>query len=169
MDWIDLPEPILRPKLQDLNLSWQEFQILRAFDPEGLSRRGRLLDGGRVAHYTSISGAIDIARSNTLWMRNARYMEDRSEIRYGTSVVENYFFGEDAGCFWRVLDSAHPGISNATEELFFGWKESTENETYITCLTEHDTEEDQDGRLSMWRLRRSDGGSKYNVAIVVNP
>jgi hypothetical protein len=167
--WIDLPETILRPGLQALRLSWDEFVVMRAFNPEGMSRRGKLLNGQRVAHYTSVAAAIDIATGNAIWMRNARYMEDYSEIRYGRSLVDKHFLGHSAAMLWDALDSIHAGVSSEAKSLFQGWAEHTENETFIVCLTEHDAAEDQDGRLSMWKYRRAHGGTGYDVAVVVNP
>lgn len=96
-------------------------------------------------------------------------MEDYSEIRYGRGLVEDHFLGASAAPLWDALDSVHAGVSSEAKSLFRGWADSTEYETFIVCLTEHDTAEDHDGRLSMWKYRRGYGGAGYDVAVVVYP
>ena len=63
-----------------------------------------------------------------------------------------------------LLEKVFPGLPKKLEDLFNGWIPYFQDDTYITCLSEHPTTEDKYGRLSMWRAY----GENQSVAIVLN-
>lgn len=112
------------------------------------------------AHYTSADTALTILRTQTIWLRNARLMNDFSEIEYGRHCW-NYMLDSPVGASLRRLVMGifpelrdHPGMnwSDLQQRLL--------NQTYLFSLSEHATPgigkkkldpEDYFGRLSMWR------------------
>lgn len=58
-----------------------------------------------------------------------------------------------------------PGIKTELEDLINGWLPIWREEAFITCFSEHDDDEDDHGRLSMWRAY----GAPTGVAMVMNP
>lgn len=95
-------------------------------------------------------------------MRNTTCMNDFSEVRYGIELFSHFCqsdkyimlknaFGKQAKAFESAMSLA---IQN-----FEAWA----HKTYICCFSEHENEEDENGRLSMWRGYGNGGG----VAIVL--
>ena len=90
-------------------------------------------------------------------------MNDFMEVQHGLNcVIAAYSAGEKT--FKRALDSLFSGISGDIEKLFDGWAPHFRNDTYLTCVSEHDPTEDTFGRLSMWRAYSEVTG----VAIVMH-
>ena len=99
-------------------------------------------------------------------MRNAQCMDDFTEVEHGFEYLRNFFSNaESKKAFYDALDGCGEGIAQNTLELFDGWLNSIRTNTYITCISEHDNEEDDDGRLSMWRAY---GQGSAGVAVVMN-
>jgi hypothetical protein len=119
----------------------------------------------RFAHYTSAEAALEIIKTKRLWMRNATCMADFSEVQHGFQILNSFFSVEDSRKkFAAVLDTCAPGAAEeAIKEFNKSWLD-IQLDTYITSVSEHGEEEDQHGRLSMWRAF---GGSSTRVAIVV--
>lgn len=119
----------------------------------------------KLVHYTSAATALSILKNKEIWMRNTRCMNDFSEVRYGIELFTRFrqmpekydllkkAWGKKAGVFEEAFSSAI--------QAFDEWS----NSTYICCFSEHEAEENQLGRLSMWRGYGTDCG----VAMVVRP
>ncbi len=138
--------------------------------PIGIERREKFkAENHQLAYYTTEDTAKKILRNKELWMRNASVMNDYSEIRYGINLLSDVFFhrGEESIIVMlkRSLDSRIFNILLNAINDFFGVKYEGGSwllNTYITSFTEHTKEENQNGRLSMWRTYGDDNG----VAIV---
>lgn len=121
----------------------------------------------RFAHYTSADTAIKIIKRKALWMRNARVMNDYSEIIYGQKFLEHAW--EAAKDFKETLKSIDDNIVSAVETVINNSFHDRFRETYITSLIHHDVSskkpESKDGRLSMWRAY----GGETNVAFIFHP
>lgn len=148
------------------NISDTDQKLYSIFMPRYVERASKIAENNqKLVHYTSAATALSILKNKEIWMRNTRCMNDFSEVRYGIELftrfrqmLEEYdllkkAWGKKAGVFEKAFSSAI--------EAFDEWS----NSTYICCFSEHETEEDQLGRLSMWRGYGTDCG----VAMVLRP
>ena len=131
---------------------------LESRDPLG---RGEVL----LSHYTTASSAISIIKGSSLWLTNIRRMNDIHEILYGVELVREYF--HEPGKDWRRSFFATAGFPpwEVFAELMGEPLLSLQNETSVTCLSEHPLAGEEGGRLSMWRGY----GGDENVALLINP
>jgi hypothetical protein len=120
----------------------------------------------RFVHYTSAETAFSIISKKSIWMRNSVTMNDYSEIHHGTECLLSAYRGEPGAQFRSAIDAIRPGLAQRIHDIFFGeWLNTFRTNTYLTSFSEHDgKEEDERGRLSMWRAYGGDSG----VALVVH-
>lgn len=145
------------------NEEWREGvldNIIEAYDTQELRKMEER--GSGIVHYTSAANSINVIRGGAIWMRNARLMNDFSEIDYGRWCVNGAL--DTLGGEWvTTLDSIHPGLAYRVKELYDGLESHRASNTYILSLSEHLKSEDDTGRLSMWRAY---GGEAGGVALV---
>jgi hypothetical protein len=118
----------------------------------------------RFVHYTSADAALKIIKNKRLWMRNSTCMADYREVEHGYGMLQSFF--SDASrrdAFIAALDRSHPGAAKEAIELFDGWWHHVRFNIYISSISEHEDNEDNNGRLSMWR---GFGGAVPKVALV---
>ena len=115
----------------------------------------------RFVYYTSSETAMKVLRNQELWFRNAKVMNDFSEISYGLELIRTVFSGSEGKRFRDAVESVFPGTIQQAEELLSSWASDWQFETYIACVSIHNPNEDNSGRLSMWR-------AYGNVALVIN-
>jgi hypothetical protein len=72
--------------------------------------------------------------------------------------------GEPGVLFKKTLNAAHAGLAAELEEQLTARRPIIEQETYLMCISEHRSDEDQHGRLSMWRAY----GGSAGIALVLN-
>ena len=117
-------------------------------------------------HYTSARAALGIIKSKRVWLRNVTGMCDYSEVLYGQSLLRNVLYNDSEKrltALTEAVDGCAPGATAEAIRLFNqSWNDIRCN-TYVTCISEHCKEEDEHGRLSMWRAF---GGTDVRVAIV---
>ena len=90
-------------------------------------------------------------------------LADFSEVQHGFQILNSFFSVEDnKKKFAAVLDMCAPGAAEEAIEQFNKCWLDIQLDTYITSVSEHSEDEDQHGRLSMWRA--FGGGTR--VAIV---
>jgi hypothetical protein len=65
--------------------------------------------------------------------------------------------------FKAAVDGAHSGVSKEITDNFDPWVNEYRSNTYVVSISEHEDDEDANGRLSMWRAY----GGKSGVALVV--
>ena len=118
----------------------------------------------RFVHYTDANAALSIIENKEIWMRNATCMNDYLEIDYGLECLAAAYKSDGADVFKRALDALQPDICEEIVKLFDGWSPLFARQTYLTCLSAHRDDEDQYGRLSMWRAY----GGVARVALVLN-
>lgn len=118
----------------------------------------------RFVHYTTAEAALSIIQAKQIWMRKTTCMSDYLEVEHGFELIRK-FFGNDAklGIFSKALDECVPGAAQEAIEQFNEHLGSIRSSTYIASISEHNSEEDMHGRLSMWRAF---GGNTGRVAIV---
>lgn len=120
----------------------------------------------RLAHYTSAETAVQIIRSESLWLRNARGMQDFSEVRYGYKIGYDYF--EDPTRLNRFVSIFQRADGNPASEgikLFNNWQAGLDFGTFLACFSAHGSDCEPHGRLSMWRAF---GTSNPSVAMILN-
>lgn len=143
------------------------------FVPHARRRRDKIFDFSkrpfaRFVHYTSAEGALKIITQKKLWLRNAACMADYQEVQHGFTVLLRFFGNkEKAKSFKDAVNSVAEGVADEALNLFdHWWKLGTFRfKTFILSTSEHDSEEDLHGRLSMWRAF---GGNTARVGIVFN-
>lgn len=154
------------------NMTESDHQLLeRIFHPyatEQMQAFVKKQPDGRVsfAHYTSAKGALGIIESKRVWLRNATAMPDYSEVLYGRNLLEAVLSKDGAKAskaLGEAVDACAGGATAEAIKLFDQMFMDIRNNTYIACISEHDIEEDEHGRLSMWRAF---GGSDVRVALV---
>lgn len=57
----------------------------------------------RFVHYTSAAAALSIIGGKSVWLRNARYLDDYTEIEHGIDHVVAFFNSPEAKPFWDLL------------------------------------------------------------------
>ncbi len=125
-----------------------------------------IANGGRFVHYTSAEVALSIFEHEAVWMRNAITMNDFREIEHGKACLfPAYQDPEIGGRLKEFLDGMFPGFTENFHQVFNSWLPHFEQDTYLTSLSEHGNNEDEFGRLSMWRAY----GGKNGVALVLRP
>lgn len=132
--------------------------------PQYVERVSKIAENNqKLVHY--ISAALSILKNKEIWMRNTRCMNDFSEVRYGIELFTRFCQKPEK---YDLLKKAWGKKTGVFEEAFFSAVEAFDewsNSTYICCFSEQEAEEDQLGRLSMWRGYGTDCG----VAMVLRP
>lgn len=124
----------------------------------------RLKVGSRLVHYTSADNAYKIISGKQVWLRNAHLMNDYSEMRHGLECLRAAWNSTAGVDLQKWLEANWPGIRIEIENTFSDHAPSMLDDTYMLCLSEHDDDEDNYGRLSMWRAY----GGRTGVALVLN-
>lgn len=120
----------------------------------------------KFVYYTSASTALSVIKNQEIWMRNARCMNDISEVIHGIERIERELKEGNGRNVIAALNSIHDGVGDEALADFRTKAEIALENTYITCVSEHNASEDRYGRLSMWRAY---GHGSVGVAIVMRP
>lgn len=134
---------------------------------------GFYLNGKKLVHYTTAANAVNILRSEEMWLRNVRAMNDLQEVHHGFGLLEaalappaDSTLEKGLVALNHAIDEIFPGLSQEATSLFNSYGYNLRHQTFVACLSEHDPIEDEFGRLSMWR---SYTANQVGVAIVINP
>ena len=149
-------------------------QLQAIFDSEVAQKREDLLStDGKLVHYTSSDTAFRILDGKAVWMRNVQVMNDYMEVRHGIDSMIRFFrpvseeFPDVGQTEMRAaFEEQWPGLFSSVIDQFNYWLPHMEQDSYITSLSIHPKEENNNGRLSMWR---SYGMGPVGVALVINP
>lgn len=133
-------------------------RLAQIFMPQYLQRTEEIQGSKKkLVHYTSASTALSILKNKEIWMRNTRCMNDFLEVRYGISFFAQFCqkpeYSKLKEAFGKQGEAFSTAMALAIED-FDKWT----NTTYICCFSEHEKDEDQLGRLSMWRGYGTDSG-----------
>ncbi len=113
------------------------------------------------AYYTTASTALKIIKNKEIWLRKALVVNDYSEIKYGFDLLFEALDSPGGLEFKNSLESLAPNLFESTKKKFEDWYPLVGISTFICCLSEHGSSEDDNGRLSMWR-------AYGDIALVVN-
>lgn len=117
----------------------------------------------RFVHYTNADTALRIFRNREVWLRKSSCMNDFMEIEHGLNCL-NAAMQAHGDAIKSLFNGMFPGFHEKLIGLLNEWLPKFRSETYITCMSEHDVDEDRIGRLSMWRAY----GGAAGVAVVMN-
>jgi len=118
----------------------------------------------RFVYYTTADVAYSILKNKEIWMRNAMTMNDYMEIEHGLDCLATAYNSKPGEAFRACLNACFPSVAEEIQDLFNSWVAWIRRDTYITCVSEHEPDEDINGRLSMWRAY----GGRSGVALVFN-
>jgi len=149
----------------ETDLAEHEVALWNIFNEEALRRMLLVAHTqSRFVHYTSAEVACNILTQAEVWMRRPQVMNDFQEIEWGwTCLIEawNQGIGDR---FKASLNDLFPGSAERIIGHFDSLLPMVRNQTFMTCISEHDDTEDEIGRLSMWRAY----GGHAGVAMVLN-
>ena len=138
----------------------------RIFNAETMQRfLGVQQQNVRFCHYTSAEVAFSIFKNKQIWLRRPQLMNDFQELEWGFSCLVHAWTSEVGLGLQGELNTMFPGSAKRTAEYFDSVQPLIRARTYMTCISEHDNDEDELGRLSMWRAY----GGNAGVAVVLNP
>lgn len=143
----------------------EENQLRRVFFPHVDEKQSEVQnDKLRFVYYTNAETAYRLIANKEIWMRSTSTMNDYSEVEHGFECLNAAYNSEAGNAFTSAINNHFPGLANEVVDHFNRWLPVIRNQTYIACLSEHPEDEDQNGRLSMWRAY----GGRAGVAIVIN-
>lgn len=149
-----------------MELSQDDLRQYATFHPFAFEKYMRMHGpNAKFVHYCSAEAAFHIIKSNRMRLRNAAVMNDFMEIEHGTACLAHAWHSDVGERFRSVVDEIFPGVTDELAKFIDGWSPHFRADTFITCLSEHDSAEDDLGRLSMWRAY----GGTAGVAVVLNP
>jgi hypothetical protein len=119
---------------------------------------------GSFVYYTSAETASQIIRNGEFWMRRATTMNDFMEVQHGMDCLTHAWGAEPGIRLKALLENLFPGVHARITERFDSVWRIIKFDTYLICVSEHDDDEDQQGRLSMWRAY----GKSSGVALILN-
>ena len=115
----------------------------------------------RLVYYTTADTALKVIRNRELWFRNVTVMNDYSEVSYGLNLIRTELTRPEGARFKEAVDDIFKGTFDSLDALSSSWIPDWLLETYIACVSLHKANEDEMGRLSMWR-------AYGNIALVLN-
>lgn len=142
--------------------------LMGILSPDAVAEAEKLKDGtSELIHYTTAENAINILKSRTFWLRNARCMNDFLEVQHGLDLLLKVFGGPENPRVLRlysILDRLSPGEAKTAVETFNTWIPRLPDITFIGCLSLAEVSEST-GRLSMWRAYSSQNAG---VALILD-
>jgi hypothetical protein len=134
--------------------------------PYATRKIASLSSESRFAYYTDATTAVSILSRQEVWMRKASLMNDFSEVRYGHACLDHALAELPGRRLLQLLEGLGEGVSHAFLHQYELGKLPAYQDTYMTCLSEHDVRSEHEiGRLSMWRAY----GRRNGVALILSP
>lgn len=148
-----------------VGLTSEQAEAANLFFPYAMGEVERVArEGKRFVHYTTADVAKSVLERREIWMRNASTMNDFSEITYGLNTLQDCLYSEPGNRLRAILESVHPGLMDEFLGRLRQHVDIFRTQTYLTCVSEHEGDEDIYGRLSMWRAY----GGAAGVALVMH-
>jgi len=116
-------------------------------------------------YYTTAATAIKALSNSEIWMRLTGVMNDHSEVQHGINCLHSALAASAGQQLSSALNSCFPGLYQEVLNQFQQWVPHIFADTFITCISEHEQEDREYGKLSMWRAY----GGNAGVALVLNP
>lgn len=137
------------------------------FHPFALEKITSLKNSGRqFSHYTSAEAALNIIRTQKIWLRSASIMNDYAEVQHGENCLKHCLFSTGIGArVEAIFERLQPNSYKEFVDGFWYRQPERVSQTYMLSISEHaeyPAPESHLGRLSMWRAY----GGDTNVALV---
>ena len=118
-----------------------------------------------LAHYTNVVAFEGIFGKDEFWLSNPLFMNDHEEMRFG--MVEGNQLMLNSQLIKEACETPerYQEFMGYYAEQFDAHANDLTLDTYVGCFSLHNSEEDKDGRLSMWRGYGAEGNG---VAIVLD-
>lgn len=120
--------------------------------------------GNRFAYYTTAEVAYSVIKNKRIWMRSTTTMNDYMEVQYGQDLLLNAIKENSGRALKVAVDACHRDLFDEAWGLVVAWLPGFMADTFITCVSQHQPDEDVLGRLSMWRAY----GGKTGIALIFN-
>jgi hypothetical protein len=136
------------------DISEQTLKLRSIFLPYAGDRTKRAKENNiRFVHYTSADVALRIFREARVIMRSTLCMNDYLEFEHGLQQLVNFFRPEAStrAAFFNAVNECGANLAEDAIKVFDQWLPHNRSNLYVTCLSEHENDEDTHGRLSMWR------------------
>ncbi|WP_288193058.1 DUF2971 domain-containing protein [uncultured Phyllobacterium sp.] len=140
-------------------------KMLSIFMPSTFKSRAAIKPESRFVHYTTSKNLLQILDSEEIEFRNTRDMNDHQDIETGLERLQHWINNSASAALADALDRCVPGVWNEGIKKFQDWLPGLRNETYVLSVAEHDPNENNTGRLSLWRAFEGDA---TGVAVVVD-
>ncbi len=118
-------------------------------------------DNTYLSYYCDADTAVKVFKTQTIWMRNIRCMNDYKEVQHGWHCFKKIWNKDND--FYNTLQRAQPEFVTKINEKLEHIEQFTNLHTYLTCFSEHSLDEDKRGKLSMWRAY----GKENGIALVI--
>ena len=119
-------------------------------------------ESSRFAYYTTAEVAFSILKNQCIWMRSCSTMNDYLEVKYGQELLLEAIKNKSGTQLKNAVNACHADLFEKAWNLFQAWLPGFRYDTYLTCVSKHSNDEDDIGRLSMWRAY----GGKTGVALI---
>lgn len=103
-----------------------------------------------LAHYTSLENMENILRGEEIWLSNPLNMNDLEEVRFGVNHGKNLISDNDKLHKALGTDEMRTIFFRQLKHAYREYDEDHVQDLYVICFSLH-SEDDSDGRLSMWR------------------
>jgi len=155
------------------NASTDEYLLLNEiFFPTAIKDWNKLYNGQNLyfVHYTSVEAFSSILEHEQIWLRDVRAMNDTQEVQYGYSMIKEIIQQDTIKKkMFEAFNTYDDDIAKISQDsINFFLKQGFESfltEVFVTCLSIHQSPEDDHGRLSMWRGYNK---GSTGVALIIN-
>lgn len=103
-----------------------------------------------LCHYTSMQNLENILAGEEVWLSNPLYMNDLEEVRFGVNTGFDLVMKDDGIRSALGSDERAERFFNTFAESYDEYAREHVLDLYVMCFSIHE-DDDQDGRLSMWR------------------
>jgi len=140
----------------------QALKIVNIFHPHYVAQMEAMRKPGRrFVYYTTAQTAYSIIRNSEIWMRTTSTMNDYLEVEHGLDCLNAALKEPEGKAFRAALDDWFPGLTDRAIAEFNRTLPNIRKDTYIACVSEHLDDEDNNGRLSMWRAYGGHSGVAF--------
>jgi hypothetical protein len=141
-------------------------KLFSIFMPTTFERRFAIKGYSRFVHYTTAENLFRILDKEEVLFRNTRCMNDHRDIENGIMQLQQWNNDtESSGSLVRALEACVPGVWKEGLKKYHHWLPNLRTQSYVLSVAEHDPDENETGRLSLWRAYEKGVGG---VAVVVS-